>query len=288
MIPEQLVAKAHRFATAALDDFQEGRYDFFALHAGTAFEALGKALLAHSNPVLLVDLSTGSRLSLLALAGVRESERVRTASAYEVFARVRLLKSDIELHESEICGILDDRNAAAHLTVLGGGTHRAFVRWVKATNEILSKLGAAVPDWLLVDPSVFWSDPDMVQTALSDYRTEVKATVRTKLVGARRRYESWRAGLEAPIEQLKEIVRVRLTHEDDTTATCPVCTFEGVVIGEVEWIGEDSSGGALLFAERFRCGVCRLHLVGPDEIETAGLETSYDAYWVDGPDEDAQ
>src|SRR5262245_20488351 len=270
---QSLVDKARRFAEAAFGDYREGRDDFFALHAGTAFEALGKALLAKANPVLLVELGSKHRESLLHLAGVRDTRKLRTIPATEVFVRVGLVHQDIGLRGIEIEQIIDDRNAAAHLHVIPVGLHRAFVRWVRAVETVLGKLGQS--------PTSFWPDPNMVRTALAAYKTEVDAEVETKKAGARRHFARWRAehGEEA-VAMLREKRRPPLD-SDEVAVPCPVCAFSAVISGDTDWETQDTDYGPApaqlwLNAEAFRCSVCGLRLEGWDEIKTAGLEAEYE------------
>ena len=84
--PSKLVAKARRLAELAVDDYRAGNDDPFALHAGVCLEALSKALLAEENPVLLLELGSKSRASLLHLTGVKQDPGSRrTAAAREAF-----------------------------------------------------------------------------------------------------------------------------------------------------------------------------------------------------------
>lgn len=281
--PTKLVEKAQRFARLAFDDYHKGSDDAFALHAGTALEALGKAILAQKSPVLLVELNKNDRDSLLHLTGIAEAQRLRTITAGEVFTRVRRVYPDIGLRTTDVDQIIEDRNAAAHLHVLPAGLHTSLVRWVRATDAILAKLNESTSPYLFSWPETFWPDRSTVEAALRDFKSEMQGLVETKKAAAHAYFGRWCADVDG---DLVDELRRRSLHEDavsevdEVVTPCPVCQFGARVSGTVDWESQDTEYGPApcwcLDADDFRCGRCGLRLHSADEIEAAGLDLQYE------------
>lgn len=297
-----LVASAGKWIGKALDAWIEDDGEAVALLAPIAVEHLGKAVLWHTNPALLVEIRNGREESLFKLAGTTPDIRdpdIRTIGFAQVLDRLEKLlgKPTFPLDQRDKDKLVQIRNGSVHVGVRG----------VSATAlQDSLRLCTALLKALDLTPEQFYgpatAQADEIVAARQDGLHE---RVLRKLAGARKNVEQLTVAvgpdraeevldtLEAELEAGAELggPMASTGYDAQLRRRCPACgrlggRLFGVVQAEREYqvftnmsdgtTSEELVNHVLFDPQEFHCGVCKLTLVGVAEISLGGVEISYE------------
>lgn len=296
-----LVASAGKWIRKALDAWIGDDGEAVALLAPIAVEHLGKAVLWHTNPALLVEIRNGREESLFKLAGaipdIRDPD-IRTIGFAQVLDRLEKLlgKPTFPLDQGDKDKLVQIRNGSVHVGVRG----------VSAT-ALQDSLGlcAALLTALDLTPEQFYG-PATAQAdeILAARQNELHERVLRKLAGARKIVEQLTSavGQDRAAELLDDIEAelaagadtggpiVPTDYDAQLQRRCPACgrdsgrLFGGVHVEREYQEFRDMFDGTKseelvttvwFDPQAFHCGVCKLTLVGLAEISQGGVEISY-------------
>ena len=297
-----LVASAGKWIRRALDAWIEDDGEAVALLAPIAVEHLGKAVLWHANPALLVEIRNGREESLFKLAGATPDIRdpdIRTIGFAQVLDRLEKLlgKPTFPLDQRDKDKLVQIRNGSVHVGVRG----------VSATAlQDSLRLCAALLTALDLTPEQFYG-PAAVQAdeILAARQSELRERVLRKMAGARKIVEQLTGAVgEDRAAELLDDIEAELEAGADSggpIATtdygaqlrrrCPACgRGSGRLVGDVQaereyqvftnmedgTKSEELVTHVLFEPQAFHCGVCKLTLEGLAEISLGGVEISYE------------
>lgn len=284
-----LLRSAQDFSCSALRADREDRLPIFLLHAATGVEHLAKAVLANKDPSLI---SASDFESLLHATGLHEYARRpphlrKTISMKEALDRCEHFAPSLRSLRQDLESLQDIRNGVVHLGYVPTEiTGRLLTSCVKACHVLLKEVAES--------PTSFWGSLHADVMALLDREHEaLDERVRRTLGDARRAFEerfsrmdpSWRAEVINLIVSSYDAASI-----DRQLRACPACGSPAAVEGwlEPDWNvdfeksdGEVYAVGASLNGVSFApkemdCRACGLRLSGPEELGSAGVETSWE------------
>lgn len=260
-----------------------------AVSAGSAVEALLKAVLAQTLPSLLAERGdVHTQLILSGLPGARGKSYLdcRTVGGLEAMRAVTVAKPSLMLAEDDVKRALSVRNAATHLSILTTADLKAGIRSMVATIEVL------LPS--LATPMDFWGQAllphaETLREAVADQRMERVEEAKSL---ARVRLEKLKIVGQSAFEAMAELLDAKGYQDEVEGETarvahrCPVCEYSGWLSGFVErsnlhYSHEDDYGAPRAWVDRtldvaeFSCEVCGLYLRSA-EVRLAGLPTEVD------------
>lgn len=290
---QQLIKAAQSWMQAALGAWADDDYDKMAVFAPLGVEHLGKAVLWHINPVLLIPLRDNAERSLMALALRPDlsDSKLRTIGLETVLKRLDLLLERPLLGRQEAARLVEVRNGAIHV-----GTSPAsrviLADALTACASLMERIG--------LKPHTFYGAHTLnAEKLLDEKQSEIGLRVAAKLAKARRFLTQLEDGLGPEMfrettDYLEAETRVKLTPDmygavDARPAACPECGSSARLFGEldveddVDWDVEPLGGGQYISLpygvssyyfspSDFACNVCQLSLHGWQELREGGLE----------------
>lgn len=267
---DALYAKAKLFMTRAF--FDVGREDAqFPFWCSLGLELLGRAVVAHTHPVLLADPSEPENLFY---AFGYEVTAPKSVSTKAVFARCRRLVPDFTETEREACmALMYLRNEDLHT---GGLPFEALSTavWLPAffrsCRILLQTLGRDLTD-LIGDEEALAAERLLVQADKT-----IQAEVQKRIGQAKKAFAAFPLGEQ---EQRRNALARRILRNPGAfkVVTCPACAAEAEVSGEeirrTEPRLEDEMVVVehIILATKFECLSCGLALAGHEELNAAGI-----------------
>ncbi|MEJ8643724.1 hypothetical protein WKI68_24835 [Streptomyces sp. MS1.HAVA.3] len=144
---ESLYWGARKFAHSAMAAHAENEEEIFHLHAGVSIERLAKSSLSKKSPFLLLE-GKGSDETLLHLAGVRPTKKVRTVGAAQALTRLRIMGALPA--NSDLDDLIEIRNGVAHLDFAVEEEFDGLAVFVQATDALIA--------YLDTDRSRYWGE----------------------------------------------------------------------------------------------------------------------------------
>lgn len=276
---------AGSYAQRALESYAKGETGDFVLFGGMAIELAVKAKLSRENPLFLAPGNTfRSAIELHHSGGdmALVPSGTKTVGAMEAIDRLCQLQPDLRDVINPAREIVALRNGQAHMATADETQRRkVIVDFLRAIEALLQ-----------IEPEEFW-DPhyDLVRAVLDEDSEETVRSVQERMTAARVAFDAGIAKL--PDDQqsaLFGIVENRVLSQVDDAETslvsCPVCEWPALVSGATEQTGwdvdydkegfpESASPELTFFAGIIECEACGLVLDGNDEIEAAGLDSSW-------------
>jgi hypothetical protein len=270
-----LEAKARAYIDRALEESRDSAQ--FAFWCHLALEPLARAALAHVSPVLLADgRGSSAAASQAAATGAKTSEPVRSASLTHILDLcARVLPGFTGEFATAARRLAERRNAELHTgdaafeQLALSDWYADFIRVVRALAETFDR----TLDDLLGDEEAALAEAELVEEDRA-----IIAAVRQAVGRATARAGEWTKS-----ERASRMAAARTAMSSlgphDRSITCPACTANAVLRGEVALRGvtrlhPDSSElyePLLVVPTTFRCPACELHLDGRGELRTAGL-----------------
>ncbi|MBQ0969229.1 hypothetical protein KBY91_15475 [Streptomyces sp. RK23] len=273
---ESLLAGAKKFAGLALQAHRDQDDEVFVLHTGLSIERLMKAVLARTNPVLLMETGAvkDDRL-LLHFAGLRPyGERIRTVSASGALARIRAagwLTKDPELDR-----LIELRNGVVHLGPAEAESADVLATFGRTTNTLLARLGLDLAD--------YWGDwESVIEISLNDQLERVERDVRRHIEQARHRYaERIRALPTSAVEAVREHASLGdiagfPTEQEGPILfgriACPACDNpHALVLLVTSRLGDGSRAERRAAYVGFGCSLCMLPLPTIKQFDATGID----------------
>jgi len=275
------------FASRAVQDLKAADWDAFALHAGTSLELLAKSFLCTLHPSLIMSdlLSTLYACDVPGHTAMPQA-LVRTIGFREAMNRSgRVLPTISNLTHGNLDHLIAARNSVAHF---GGSDSVTRERAISAYLVAMQELFRGME----LDPYSAWGDAaDYVRNFLAKVSQDMQARVKEQLEAAQRHRATRFQGLDG--EQVKVAIAsieasYRLEAGESELIDCPACSCKATAGGtaDVDWEGEAEYEGpgefsynavpiVTFYAAELRCRVCGLALDGADELEAAGLDTTW-------------
>ncbi|MBT9276114.1 hypothetical protein KMZ32_18730 [Phycicoccus sp. MAQZ13P-2] len=292
-----LVVSAASWMDDAMRAWASGDIAKVGLMAPVAVEHLGKAVLWHKNPVLLVQLDSSQETTLMALATAPSlaAKSLRTIGLKQVITRVeKVLGGAPLLLTKNRERMVNVRNGVTHVGAADVSRH-VLVDALALAHTLLKHLDVA-------EQKFFGSHSSIVSELLDEKRSATGHIVLERRARAQQRVKDLRASLgpeafEEAAAQL-EMRRDELVAPDGlghrvevVDERCPVCSNEGRLFGsieiedqvdfDVEPVGRGEYEAVptpyweILFSPlAFECAVCRLAFRNPDELREAAMSTS--------------
>lgn len=307
---QALVTSASRWMRQALTGWADDDNAVVAMLAPIAVEHLGKALLWCRHPALLVPLASNAEESLHLLTGHANlaHPKLRTIGLAVVMQRLERCLDPFPLDKDSIRRLNEVRNGSVHVGAKDA-SRQVLVDTLSLCDSLLTNLGLAAPD--------FYAEQDgNVRGLLARKGTEVEAAVEAKRARARNHLSLLEERLGAEVfrdttyrlaEEGRAVVDPeRFGSSWDTVAIdrqCPECGSKARLVGrldadaEPDWDVEEINGvyetylagtawNLTLAPQALVCNVCRLELLGPDELRAAGLPAqSYELDLTDMDDD---
>ncbi|MFD8795703.1 hypothetical protein [Streptomyces vinaceus] len=268
------------FAHSAMDAHAKREGEVFILHAGVSIERLAKATLSKTTPYLLLEGKQNEN-TLLHLAGVRPTKRVRTVGAADAIARLRLmgaLSADVELDE-----LIELRNGVAHLDGGDPVTFDIMAVFVRTVNLLLRHMDS--------DPAVYWGEwVGVVEIAVSEALEKTPREVARKIESARYLLDRRLRGLP---EEAREVIYANAGSDGDlpgygvsmmcghysytSPGECPACGCVGRISTTIPNLGTVPEWAPL--SRVFSCPLCGLGISGEEEMLAAGMSNG--AFFAD-------
>ncbi|NJQ04048.1 hypothetical protein [Streptomyces lonarensis] len=267
---EQLLSGAQYFAHLALAAHADEATEVFLLHAGVSVERMAKATLVQVHPTLLAEVK-GSDDMLLHFAGATSAppRRFHTVGASVAISRLR--KMGVLPRSGDLDALIELRNGVAHL---GASTAEDYLLpFLEANGKLLEHTDQ--------EPAVFWGPwADFVKTTVDENLGRAQRETQRRISQARFRMKTrFERMPKGAAEQLATAVtepgfvidgRVPSGVLFRTPVRCPACDTQAAEL----LLCADND--ALLFemelmVEGLLCRLCGLGLVGPEEVESAGL-----------------
>jgi hypothetical protein len=224
-----LRGSAAQFAQSALEGFLREDYPLFFVHAATASEQIGKAVLAATHPTLIVDPRSTESLLYAAGAAARPP-RLRTIAFREVLDRLFRVAPAMTEFRDEVTILADVRNGVVHLGQEGEGAvaRRVLVPLIRFADACLARLRE--------EPEAFWpwSLLDQRRHWLSEYEEKDKVRLQEQIAAARLRFEErFGAFPNADREAMAEILieGADVYGEETQRVSCPACSSWAVLHG---------------------------------------------------------
>jgi hypothetical protein len=272
---------ARSFARTALEAQNAGDVRRTFMDAGTALEHLIKGCLAKRSPVLLLELDERNWGALLLVLGEADvvAKAPRTISLSIAIDRFRaLVNSGVD--RDDLADLVLLRNGVVHAAAAEPVEERVFSAFLRQVDACVEDYGTTRAD--------FWGEHlGAVEALLEERSTRIERVVGHKLAMARQQFKTRFGDFDS--ELVKALVgSVHSGDTDEAAAPCPACAGMGVALGEhkvesdyyLDHHGEIEGGSWVQFdAESFGCIACGLRLESQEEMEQAGMETSW-------PDED--
>jgi hypothetical protein len=268
---QRLIDGAQSFAWSAMDAHAENQEEVFLLHAGVSVERLAKAVLATKSVFLLLDLR-GNEESLLHLAGVQETTRVRTIGAAQAIARLGKM-GVLPTRDDELNQLIDLRNGVAHLA--GSSTGEDFDGlkvFARTTNALLPHLKIAVGDYwdrfaevarVVLSEAAVAAERDLARR-LAQARYRLDRRLRALPEEAASAYVASRSQVIANVNTRSMYVQINMPRE------CPACGNTGTITtGAPVLVRRGHPGKGQPFA--FNCDVCGLQLWTRDLLVAAAM-----------------
>ena len=269
------------YARRALVSFVGGSHHDFFLFAGLTVELAIKAKIAQVTLVYLAPKNDFQ--STMALWTAHEDvgrlpPGVRTIGGKDAVDRM------IQVHPSLIEiktlaeELLEHRNGEVHLGVASAqqmnGALVAFVRILTVLLDVTSE---------------YWGQhAELVRSLVDENALRVQREVQLKISQAIERFNQIKQLDESQRQVLLELLSHEVDDHDfeESPVSCPACgsralsygTFE-IEVGSPDFDREGSVEGIpswLWFSPTsLRCGICRLHLEGQEELGVAGIDSSW-------------
>jgi hypothetical protein len=271
---ESLQWGARKFAHTAMDAHSRDDEEVFLLHAGVSIERLAKSALSKQSLFLLLEMK-GKEDSLLHLAGVKRTAKVRTVGASQALARLRAM-GVLPDRDPDLDELIELRNGIAHLDATVDGSFDGLRVFVSATNRLLTHLE--------IEKSHYWG----TWLAIAEI-TESEALQRTEREVARRieraRYRLNQRLHGVPEDAVSIIYKDAASVKDGigdfglhmqcglysfhSPKECPACHCKGRLIVNLPLIGTGPAEG---FPDRwFYCPLCAFSAHGDGELAACGI-----------------
>ncbi len=292
----RLVTSATSRIREALGAWLEEDFDRAASSSPLAVELVAKAVLWRTNPTLLVPLEPQREAALVALATDPnlDSPSLRTVGLKVALGRLTRVLGDLPVPGERQVRLVDCRNGSLHVgTLPNSGDHSAEIVARQVLADALTLCNFLLSH-LELDPSEFYGErSDLVNGLLWEARSELEHRVARRLAQARERLDRWREHVEdeglwdRSAADLETAAAGSLPPEDfgmemgGIDQECPVCEFKGRLLGRVGVEGdvdvEYEDGGdtyygywrLTFYPRQFACNVCKVVLVGPQELSAA-------------------
>lgn len=248
--------------------------EVFLLHAGVSIERLAKAALSKQSPFLLIEMK-GKEDTLLHLAGVQETSKVRTVGAAQALSRLRTMgaipKQDVDLDE-----LIELRNGIAHLDASADSSFDGLSVFSRATNSLLTHLGQ--------EKENYWGEwLGIIEITESDALESAEREVARRIERARYRLSERLRGVPqdavsiiySDAVSIKEGVGGYGLHWQcglysfHSPKDCPACRCAGRLIVNLPNIGTGPADG--LPDRWFYCPLCGFTAHGDDELLVCGI-----------------
>lgn len=295
---DKLLAGATSRLREALSAWLDEDFDRAAASAPMALELLGKAILWHANPALLVPLEPGPEAALVALATnpSLDSPSLRTIGLKVALSRLTRVLGDLPVPGKRHQRLVDCRNGSLHVgTLPGSGEHSAEV----LARQVLAD-SLTLCDFMLgrlqIVPADFYGDHfELVRGLLEKERSELEHRIARRLAQARHKVERWREHVdndevwERTVGELEGAAASTYPPEDfgfemgAIGHTCPACGSDGRLLGRVDVEGDaEVEYGAdgpeyygywrlTIYPRALVCNVCKLMLTDLQELSAAGV-----------------
>lgn len=261
-----------------------------AIDAGVAVEHMAKALLASLSPALLADRNADLD-TLLHLTGLGQHAKcspheIKTIGAQEACLRcARILPT-----------FTYSRHDQALFTARNGGTHLALTTEdaARESARIMVRLLEPLRAKMDVSRAEFWGDLESVaDTLLDEKASQIRAALEMKFAAARSRLQVRLAGLGTSERELvlKALTNRPFDLKDQEQYECPACAQAGVVICDIQDVGQPDFDyeqvdvedfvylrgriDQVAYATSFDCNACGLNL-DYEEMSTVGMSTEFD------------
>lgn len=273
---QSLYFGARKFAHSAMDAHSRHDEEVFLLHAGVSIERLAKAALSQRSPFLLMEMK-GKEDTLLHLAGVQETQKIRTVGAAQALARLRTMGA-IPKHDADLDELIELRNGIAHLDASLGGPFDGLTVFVRTSNSLLDQLGHAKDD--------YWGSwLGIIEITASEALAVVEREVGRRMEQARYRLGSRLHGVpETAVSIIYENANapqegvsgygLRMMcglYSFQSPQECPACKCTGRLIVNLPIIGTGPAEGAP--NRGFHCPLCYFNAAGEDELAACGLQS---------------
>ncbi|MGW4880406.1 hypothetical protein ACWEPI_28060 [Streptomyces sp. NPDC004262] len=265
---------ARKFAHTAMDAHSRDDKEVFLLHAGVSIERLAKSALSKHSPFLLLEMK-GKEDSLLHLAGVKQTAKVRTVGASQALARLRTI-GVLPDRDSDLDELIELRNGIAHLDASVDDSFDGLAVFVRATNCLLTHLK--------VEKSDYWGTwITIAEITESASLQRAEREVARGIERARHRLNQRLKGVPddavsiiyKDASSIKEGVGGFGLHmrcglySFQSPKECPACHCEGRLIVNLPLIGTGPAEG---FPDRwFYCPLCAFSAYGDDELAACGI-----------------
>jgi hypothetical protein len=281
-ISADLRASAARFGQSALEGFLREDYPLFFLHGATASEQIGKAVLAATNPTLIVDPRSAESL-LYAAGAVARPPRVRTISVTDVLDRLVRMAPSLSEFRDHVTLLAEVRNGVIHVgqDVEAAVARRVLVPFIRFADACVARLGE--------EPESFWPESLLGQRRhwLSESEESEKLRLQEQIAAARLRFEERFGSFpEAEREAIAELLieGADVYGEEAQRVLCPACSSWAVLHGTITVEGEpeyDREGGVESVSyngeftpDSLKCPACGLELTGFTDV--LGVRVDYD------------
>lgn len=278
-----LYSKSKVYISRALSRKESEDLDEYQLWASLALELLGKAVLSHQHPSLIVDPNHWQ--SMFVAAGVNITTDVKTITAKTLFERLVHLVPRFDKTIQKFCQeIAERRNAELHSADLPFKMMRLEAweaNYWHACDTILQQLNSSLEEWLGA------SDAEAPRKILSQAEKALNAAVKLRVEAAKEKFDARKKSERDHIhneaknrEPHNQLTIFRGNYDEIWVEECPSCGCRAFMTGEQtsEDITEEHDRYSVweivnreFIGEEFRCPSCDLTLIGRDEIDAAGL-----------------
>ena len=270
----------------------------FAVFGGFAVEHAAKAKLAAENP-MLISMDVGATKNLLAAIAIQRASDdisllphgVKTVGAVEALSRICAIDPGLRHTLDPALDLIRIRNGEAHMGVRDERhMHDLLVIFLRAVNALIE-----------MDPTVFWHPHnEAVSAAVDEAAAETRQTTTERIAAGRVRYQRRfgelgvddTASMLAILESRRDL---NVDNEESLPIECPACEAPATVHGESQQtdlvVDYDDDGLAeaawpefTFFAAEFECEACGLKLATQEELEIAGLQSSWENDLIDVDD----
>ncbi|MFD3438824.1 hypothetical protein ACFWU3_15125 [Streptomyces sp. NPDC058685] len=280
---DSLFLGARKFAHSAMAANAESDLEIFLLHAGVSIERLAKAALSNQSPFLLMEMK-GKEDTLFHLAGVRETQKIRTIGAAHALSRLRAMKILPE-RDPDLDELIELRNGVAHLNADTDSTVEGIATFARTTNTLLAHLQVEHED--------YWATwHGTVDIALSEHLERLEREMAGRIESARYRLSKRLEGLpEAAVDIIYgnahkdedgSLYGVRVMCGDFIIRVpyiCPACRCDGpIYLSLPQKQNEPQTAPAL----GFFCPLCDFSANGTEELRAIGVEDEVPIVDADG------
>ncbi|WP_182141935.1 hypothetical protein [Schaalia sp. JY-X169] len=292
----------------AIAAWHEDDWEAVCLMAPQSIELLSKAVLWEVNPALLAPMGAqDGEASLLKLVrgDPLSSSGMKTIGLGAALKRLATLDDSFPIPKARYARIADVRNGLVHIAQGATEPRAILVDCLRVADYLIPKLSTDRSDF-------YGSGFNTAEALLIQHQESVEATVKLKRAKSSKELADLRSNLDS--SEFEEVVAMResekfsvaqdhFTSADATSVDqdCPECGFTGRLIGTpqvegaVDWDVEKLGDGSWIPVpmgyweiyfdpSAFACPVCRLKLLGRDELAAAHLPSS--TLEVDRPDLD--